>query len=38
LKINMTRKMAATMQNMPSEKRKYSPSFRIGFALMVLKI
>ena len=38
MKTNITRKMAATMQKIPSKKRKYSPSLRIGFALKVLRI
>jgi hypothetical protein len=38
LRTNTTRKTAATMQKSPNEKRKYSPSLRIGFAFMVLMI
>jgi hypothetical protein len=38
LKINMTRRMAATMQKRPREKRKNSPTFRTGLAVMFFRI
>jgi hypothetical protein len=38
LKINMTRRMAATMQKRPRENRKKRPTFRTGLAVMFFKI